>query len=570
MKKIITIIATATILAACQQADELDNAGTMPLNITADTRAIKQDADGYPISLSVSGKGYTYIANNDGTNDTFGPAGTTDDEKAANKIYIAPNTNTLPAYAWGTVNYKHDNGTPDNTTDDYDVDMPVLHANPTTPVTWNDGKPSIALALTPATTRIKLEITGVPFDTNAGDKATLHGIATPKTETGGDYAWTTTTMPPTLVNNDTDKKEVTLATDATYTPAIPGTIPTGAHMMTIKVGTKEYPIISTQPYNFLPGYQYKLTVTINASGKAEITNITIEDFASGDGIVIDKGNHYDDTKLRIIYNQATLEAFRDEVKTTSNINALQIANITLTLTDSWEPIAYYDGTYDGGGYTISGLKINAGSNDGPHGLFSAIYWGGTLTNIHLVNPIVKGGRVETGALVGLAGFGGTHVTRCSVTGGTVEGEASVGGLVGSSEGTIAACYTSGTIVSGEERIGGLVGWNDDTVAFCYTTATVSGTTTKNIGALVGKNNSNSGNGTIVSCYAISNIENLPLVGDPNTYDTASCALNTDLGNVHKYTDPVGPLRTGLNGKVETFTATNIWKAGDTPKLYWEQ
>lgn len=563
MKKIITIIATATILAACQQTDELDNAGTMPLNITADTRALNAAAN---ISLNVGSGTKTYAL---GTDNSFDPAGADDTEKAANKIYIAPGTNTLPAYAWGTVSYDLDKtgNTPDI------VAMPVLHANPTTPVKWIDdtdannpvpSSPTIALALTPATTRIKLEIKGVSFDTNNGDKATLHGIATPKTETGGAYAWTTT-MPPTLVNKDTDKKEVALDPDATYTPAIPGTIPTGAHMMTITIAgtpdSKTYPIISTQPYNFLPGYQYKLTVTINASGKAEITNITIEDFASGGGILID-GDNPQAATTHVIYNQATLEAFRDAVNATDgsgkSLNALQIASFTMA-GDAWtQGIGTknnpYEGTYNGGGCTITNFKLD-GTTD-YQGLFGHIN-NATIANVTIKEPVMTNTKPGLAALVGkaegnatishchttkasisgknnyiggLIGYmnGGIHVVNCSAIDVTVKGSeipqgSSVGGLVGAADGScrIVACHTSGSVTATSgaigTSIGGLAGYNKGTIRFCYTTAEVKlelgNGYNSNAGGLVGLNDTNPASTS--SCYATGDVTVDQKTGDPS-------------------------------------------------------
>ena len=107
----------------------------------------------------------------------------------------------------------------------------------------------------------------------------------------------------------------------------------------------------------------------------------------------------------LIETAQDLADFRDEVndsakKSTSKLCAKLTANIDLsTLGDGdWTPIGYYTsysdcvyygGTFDGGGFTISGLKIK--STKQYQGLFGYVK-GGTIQNLTVV------GSVETSAI----------------------------------------------------------------------------------------------------------------------------------------------------------------------------
>lgn len=101
----------------------------------------------------------------------------------------------------------------------------------------------------------------------------------------------------------------------------------------------------------------------------------------------------------------------------------------------WAPIGSpYQGIFDGKGYVITGLTVNAVSDHA--GLFG--YVG------------------EFGA-----------VQRVGVAGGSVKGMVQAGGIAGQNDGAISDCYYTGT-VSGAEYVGGIVGVNNGRVMNCYT------------------------------------------------------------------------------------------------------
>ncbi|WP_163215482.1 hypothetical protein [Bacteroides sp. 519] len=458
---------------------------------------------------------------------------------ANSQVYIAPGTTTLPVVAWTVAKIA---GT----------DTPLLHNNPITPVTWSsDAQPTIGITLAPATTSIRLVVKDDKGQAANPTSATLHGIATP---TG---TWDATTLPPTL---ETIEGSNTLAlTNGTHTQAIPGTVDSGKHLLTIRMTDTEHIIIANRSYTFLPAYQYTINVTINTQGKAEITDISIADMKDGGAIIIDPGNNKpNNNNKHIIATEADLIAFRDAVNAGNHrLNAIQVANITLT-EENWTPIGnnnYYFGTYDGGGYTITGLRINRPETNN-QGLFGIINYG-NLTNIHLVNPSVIGAKA-TGALVGSTEE--TYIIRCSVTGGTVTGTDWVGGMAGHSDSSITVCYASITTTGSGSCVGGLVGKNLGHIRFSYTTGNVTGVS--EVGSLVGWYEEY--NGTLIaSSYATGTVNGTAgnTVGHNPNGEPIECCPETSDGDpaiVRTYT-----------GTHKGFTA-DIWTADEYPKLKWQK
>jgi hypothetical protein len=170
----------------------------------------------------------------------------------------------------------------------------------------------------------------------------------------------------------------------------------------------------------------------------------------------------------------------------------QTANIDLEGCD-WTPIGddpnQFAGLFDGGGFTITGLTINAATSDN-QGMFGQTIRLARLENIGLVNVSVTG-KNWVGGLVGLSR--GT-ITNSYATG-EVTGNYYVGGLVGSNYGTITDSYATGE-VTGVDPVGGLVGYNlYGTITDSYATGEVTGD--DYAGGLVGYNE----DGTITNSYA---------------------------------------------------------------------
>lgn len=122
----------------------------------------------------------------------------------------------------------------------------------------------------------------------------------------------------------------------------------------------------------------------------------------------------------------------------------QTANISLADGCTWTPIgssSSFNGTYDGGGFTVSGMKTT--NHDGARtGLIALLDTGGTLKNV---------GAVDVDFV----------------------GKYHVGGLVGESYGTIQNSYATGQIV-GKVQTGGLVGtYRGGSISNSYARTSVS-------------------------------------------------------------------------------------------------
>ena len=176
------------------------------------------------------------------------------------------------------------------------------------------------------------------------------------------------------------------------------------------------------------------------------------------------------------------------------MNNLDFANATTTQRN-WTTGYAYAGIFEGNGYTISNLVLNAGNAVG--GLFSTLDSGGVIRNLGIVNPTVAG----QGSVSGLAAINRGAIIASYVSGGTITSGgnvANVGGLVGLNEGSIIASYATATSTrttaipsSGAHRSGGLVGRNSNTakIIASWSAGNVShsagGLGTVQVGGLVG-------------------------------------------------------------------------------------
>ncbi|MDR0517655.1 MAG: hypothetical protein LBH25_11485 [Fibromonadaceae bacterium] len=186
----------------------------------------------------------------------------------------------------------------------------------------------------------------------------------------------------------------------------------------------------------------------------------------------------------------------------------------LRLTDTDLP---FKGIFDGGSFVVSGVYINTlESYQGLFGYIKSYYKKTELRNLGIRASYIKGGA-SVGSLVGKsegvvsgcystalvvgAGAGGlvgyndysinAIITNSYFTG-TISGNSTIGGLAGVNYGAISDSYSTGAVV-GNIMVGGLVGYNYGTINGSYSAGAVSGN--NNVGGFVGESE-----GEIINSY----------------------------------------------------------------------
>ncbi|MCL2844176.1 MAG: hypothetical protein FWE23_01805 [Chitinivibrionia bacterium] len=183
-----------------------------------------------------------------------------------------------------------------------------------------------------------------------------------------------------------------------------------------------------------------------------------------------------------ISNECELREFATTVSSGSNFTGQTItlvADIDLILGE-WEPIGSqndrfignFDGTFDGGGHIVRGVRINRpNAGDGPAGFFHQLNNNGIIKNL--------------GVIVNIDGWSG------------------VGGLVGTNRGTIQNTFVRGSVAGHAQNsvVGGFAGWNNGEIINSYFEGNVSGGNPNIAGKFVGANHGTS-DGRIISSYAL--------------------------------------------------------------------
>lgn len=133
----------------------------------------------------------------------------------------------------------------------------------------------------------------------------------------------------------------------------------------------------------------------------------------------------------------------------------------VTLTSNWTTVGTetepFKGTFDGKGYTITGLTIPTSDNDNEYMGFIGMLDGGTVKNVKFASVSVNG-KDDVGTAVGRIINGGI-VSGVQVLGGKVSGDKRVGGVVGSikASGTVSDCTNEADVTAKDRNAGGIVG-----------------------------------------------------------------------------------------------------------------
>ena len=177
----------------------------------------------------------------------------------------------------------------------------------------------------------------------------------------------------------------------------------------------------------------------------------------------------------------------------------------------WTPIGTsrdnaYTGTFDGKGYTVSGLYFN-NPNSSFVGLFGFIGANGKISNVGVLDSYFQFRMYGAG----VCGINNGELQNCSNSS-TVIGnmEQGIGGVCGENDygGIIENCFNEGTVRATTEEgtfvfggVGGVCGINEmSTIKSCYNTASVSGKYA--VGGVCGI----SSRGTTTNCYYLSNTD----------------------------------------------------------------
>ena len=135
----------------------------------------------------------------------------------------------------------------------------------------------------------------------------------------------------------------------------------------------------------------------------------------------------------------------------------------------FEPIAYFAGTLNGNGHTVSGLSVTrAGSR---MGLFRRTGQQAAIYDLNVAGAVLPAGTRQS--IGGLVGEHAGSLVSCSFSG-EVSGVSDVGGVVGrnTSTGRVSGCRFRGS-VTGEHQVGGIAGKNEGVLAQCVNSGSVN-------------------------------------------------------------------------------------------------
>lgn len=239
----------------------------------------------------------------------------------------------------------------------------------------------------------------------------------------------------------------------------------------------------------------------------------------------------------------------DGTEQNTSASAVLTADIDLT-GENWTPIGnastIYTGTFDGAGYTISGMKIENAT--GYSGLFGNVT--GTVRDFTVTGTITITGSEAVSKVGGAVGSLGIATAGGTVSGVTSDvditvsaGNDHIGGVVGSmpenSSPTVENCVYTGDInitvaagsvagvvgyirtgtiqncanwggisinTGGNGSVGGILGYCNNGEIYirnCYNSGSIAAEGTANVGAIVGNNrddNNHVGQATVSNCY----------------------------------------------------------------------
>lgn len=407
----------------------------------------------------------------------------------------------------------------------------------------NDGYPVLEWQVTTYTITLKVETAGASVTVNGKTAAPgANGTYTVKLPNGeytyevSAFGYETKTGSVTVNNADiTVEDAITLSARAVVTVTFTGA--EGSVTVTAADGT---PMTANADKTFsLPvGYVYTWTFTSETYiAQTGTINLSAETASGTKAVTIPKETAPESTDgVYQLSTPAQLFWFAQQVNGGStDIKAALTDNIDLA-DNAWTPIGTdskpFAGTFDGAGYTVSGLNVSGAENAG---LF------GVAKNATIKNVVVQGSVSGTNAAGLLAKAAGECTISNCGSKADVTGTMYAGGILGTTTArvTVTGCYNSGTVsASGGSisRAGGIAGYaygsnGAFTAANCYNTGSISSIE----GYAAGITGMQIGTGNSVShCYNagdISGVENSKTGAisiDKNSISGDNCYLDSSL------------------------------------------
>lgn len=259
-------------------------------------------------------------------------------------------------------------------------------------------------------------------------------------------------------------------------------------------------------------------------------------FAGGSGTLQDPWLISTVQHLQDIRNQSNTSHYR------------LINNIDASATSTWNggqgfnPIGWFNGSIDGAGFTVSGLRIN---RPGIYqiAMITATGSAAIIRNINFQNASVTGGT-RVGVLVGTnAG----RIENVNITG-NINGQSNVGSVAGQSDAgsLIKSINFSGNVTGTQSLVGGIVGLlnSDADLESVSVTGNVTGTTLA--GGIAGQMNSSS---SVINSAVDAAVSGTNDVGGVAGYNNGGIIMNTSSSGSVSGTQYVGGLAGRNQGPV---------------------
>ena len=252
----------------------------------------------------------------------------------------------------------------------------------------------------------------------------------------------------------------------------------------------------------------------------------------------------------------------------SNMNGMTFYLASdIELAGSFSPISdvsaladAFAGTFDGNGYSITGLSVSSSSTNGI-GLFGWVN-GGTVRNLRVEGNIVsslndnKKGSQFVGGIIGKT-QGAVTVTNCSFSGSITTSQsgsnAAAGGIIGrvnSGSPVISSCANFASITAANGIAGGILGYttNKITIENCYNSGNINAFWNAS-GIVANITGSKASSSVIENCYSIGEIS-VSQAGNPCAGISANCnASAVSCYSLYPETDTLGSNKNGAGTKI---------------------